>query len=201
MIERRRFIPLGAAALLAAAGSALVTPSAAGASEVTASDFTCGVTVFAGCDQTAQITTPTGTLAPEVGGPNPAAVGCPAYVHYDAPVITGTGRGEEHAVYSADGLTNSSSRVFSGTATITAWIIDGSGSLVAPDPAVPVYTGQYTEATSQTTTAGQYGTFNDTAHFVGVDSTGSQFSYRSEVHATVPPGNTSIKFFQIAACG
>lgn len=201
MTSFRMLIPRTAAALVVAAGSTAVAPSLASAAQVPASDFTCGVTVFAGCNQTAQITTPTGTSAPDVGGPNPAAVGCPAYVGYDAPVITGTGRGEEHALYSADGLTNSSSRVFSGTATITAWIIDANGNLVSPDPAVPTYTGQYTETTAQTTTDGQYGTFNDTANFQGVDSSGDSFSYKQEVHATVPPGNTPIKFFQIASCG
>ncbi len=202
MIGLRMCIPGAAAALLVAAGSATLVPSPADASEVPASNFTCGVTVFAGCNETAQISTPTGTSAPEVGGPNPAAVDCPAYVGYDAPVITGTGTGEEHALYSADGLTNSSSLVFSGMATITAWTIDASGNLVAPDPAVPVYTGQYAQATSQTTTEGQYGTFNLTANFLGVDGSGAQFTFKEVIHATVPPSSTpSIKFFDIATCG
>jgi hypothetical protein len=62
-----------AAATPLATGTAVSLPTAAGASQVPASQFTCGVTVFADCNQTAQITTPTGTSAPEIGSLDPAA--------------------------------------------------------------------------------------------------------------------------------
>src|SRR5215470_15073044 len=86
------------AAALAAIAVPLVMAQGAGAAPVPPSDFTCGVTVFTPCDQTAHFSTPSGTPAPEVGAPSPQATGCPAWVAVDAAVIQGNGNGVEHSI-------------------------------------------------------------------------------------------------------
>jgi hypothetical protein len=193
-----------AAATALAAATAVALPTVAGASQVPASQFTCGVTVFAGCDQTAQITTPTGTSAPEVGSPNPAATNCGPEVAKDAPVVVsaGPGSGVEHAVYSADGLTNMSLLHFTGIVTITAWIIDAHGNLVAPDPATQPSTGLLIQNINQTTQDGVYGTYNLELSFSGVHPDGTPSIYNDKTHATWPASpQQPFKFFQIASCG
>jgi hypothetical protein len=73
----------------------------AGAAPVPPGDFTCGVTVFTACNQTAHFSTPSGTSAPEVGlqpaGDRPPG-GWPSTV-----VIQGTGNGVEHSIVNSRG--------------------------------------------------------------------------------------------------
>jgi hypothetical protein len=108
----------------------------------------------------------------------------------------------EHAVYSPDGLTNSSHLDFTGTVTVTPWTVGGNGNLVAPDPAAPPATGWLTQTTDQTTQEGQYGTFNSNLDFSGVTTNGNPFSFKEEFHATVPPSpKEAPKVFEIASCG
>src|SRR5260370_9950627 len=78
------------AAALAVIAIPLVLAQGAGAAPVPPGDFTCGVTVFTACNQTAHFSTPSGTSAPEVGAPSPQATGCPAFVADHAPAIHGT---------------------------------------------------------------------------------------------------------------
>lgn len=204
MFTSVRRLTQAVAVTMLGAGAAVALPGVAEASQVPASQFTCGVTVFADCNQSAQITTPTGTSAPEVGAPNPTATNCPPSVATDAPVVASTrpGSGVEHAVYSADGLTNSSHLNFTGIVTITSWTIDAAGNLVAPDPSTEPVTGLLTQDTDQTTQDGQYGTFNRTINFTGARADGTTFTFQDVVHVTVPPGRLQApKFFQIASCG
>src|SRR5260370_26599142 len=86
------------AAALAVIAIPLVLAQGAGAAPVPPGDFTCGVTVFTACNQTAHFSTPSGTSAPEFGAPSPQATGCPAFVDADAPAIQGTGNGIERAI-------------------------------------------------------------------------------------------------------
>jgi hypothetical protein len=137
----------------------LVLAQGAGAAPVPPDDFTCGVTVFTACNQTGHFDTPSGTSAPVVGEPNPQAIGCPAFVAVDAPVIQGTGNGIEHAIINNDGDGWFTS-TFAGTVTVVSWTVDSAGNLVAPDPSVPIFAGHLqfwfgaasTTRTSSTTT-------------------------------------------------
>jgi hypothetical protein len=96
--------------------------------------------VFTPCDQTAHFSTPSGTPAPEVGAPSPQATGCPAWVAAEAEVIQGTGNGVEHSI-----INNADDGWFTSTFTVVASKVDNSGPLVAPDSAVPSFTGQLTQ--------------------------------------------------------
>jgi hypothetical protein len=153
------------AATVAVIGVPLGMAQAASAAPVPPSDFTCGVTVFTACNQTAHFSTPSGTPAPVIAPPSPQATGCPAWVAVDAAVIQGTGNGIEHAIINnaGDGWFTST---FTGTATVVAWTVDSTGHLVAPDPTVPPFTGQLT-----TWFGGSFNNRNfvvhDTIHFSG----------------------------------
>ena len=81
------------ACVIAAASLPLLLAQGASAATVPASDFTCGVTNFSPCNQTAHFTDLTQQAAPA-----PNATGCPAYVLTDVANITGTGQGIEHAI-------------------------------------------------------------------------------------------------------
>jgi hypothetical protein len=122
----------------------LATAAMSTAAPVSPSDFTCGVTVFTPCNQTAHFSTPSGTDAPLVGQPNPQATGCPAFVAVDAPVFQGTGNGIEHSIINkaGDGWFTST---FTGSVTMTAFTVDSNGNPLAPDPNVPVYSGHLTQ--------------------------------------------------------
>ena len=129
-----------AAAALTVIAVPLLLAQSAGAAPVPPDQFTCGVTVFTPCNQTAHFSTPSGTPAPEVGTPSPQAVGCPAWVATDAVVIQGTGNGIEHSIINnnGDGWFTST---FAGTVTAVAYTADSAGNPVAPDPNVLPYTG------------------------------------------------------------
>ena len=170
----------------------------ADAASVPPQDFTCGVTVFTACNQTAHFSTPSGTSAPLVGEPSPGFTGCPAWVAVDAPVIQGTGNGIEHAVFTGAGV-GSFTSTFTGTVTAEAWTVDSSGNLVAPDPSVPPFTGHLT--------FGFGGSFNqsnfvnhDTIHFSGTAADGSTFTIHEIDHlstsasAAAAPNSFSIGF-------
>jgi hypothetical protein len=81
------------ACVIAAASLPLLLAQGASAAPVPASDFTCGVTNFSPCNQTAHFTDLT-----QQAPPSPNATGCPAYVLTDVGFITGTGQGIEHAI-------------------------------------------------------------------------------------------------------
>lgn len=174
----------------------LVLAQGAGAAPVPPGDFTCGVSVFTACNQTAHFDTPSGTSAPVVGEPNPQAIGCPAFVAVDAPVIQGTGNGIEHAIINnnGDGWFTST---FAGTATVVSWTVDSAGNLVAPDPSVPIFTGHL-----QFWFGGSFNNKNfvnhDTINFTGTAADGSTFGIHEVDHlstsavVTAAPNSFSI---------
>src|SRR5258708_19267247 len=86
------------AAALAVIAVPLTLAQGAGAAPVPPGDFTCGVTVFTPCNQTAHFSTPSGTSAPEVGAPAPQATGCPAFVPVHPPVTQGPPHALPHAI-------------------------------------------------------------------------------------------------------
>ena len=187
------------AAALTAILMLLLLAQRAGAAPVPPDDFTCGVTVFTACNQTAHFSTPSGTSAPVVGEPNPQAIGCPAFVAVDAPVIQGTGNGIEHAIINnaGDGWFTST---FTGTVTAEAWTVDSAGNLVAPDPSVPVFTGHLT-----TWFGGSFNRSNfvvhDTITFTGTAADGSTFSIHQVDHlSTTPNVAAAPNSFSITRC-
>ena len=177
----------------------LLLAQRAGAAPVPPDDFTCGVTVFTACNQTAHFSTPSGTSAPVVGEPSPQAIGCPAFVAVDAPVIQGIGNGIEHAIINnaGDGWFTST---FTGTVTVVAWTVDSAGNLVAPDPSVPIFTGHLT-----TWFGGSFNRSNfvvhDTITFTGTAADGSTFSIHQVDHlSTTPNVAAAPNSFSITRC-
>ena len=187
---------IAVAAALMVIAIPLALAQGAGAAPVPPGDFTCGVTVFTACNQTANFDTPSGTSAPVVGEPNPQAIGCPAFVAADAPVIQGTGNGIEHAIINnnGDGWFTST---FAGTVTVVSWTVDSAGNLVAPDPSVPVFTGHL-----QFWFGGSFNNKNfvnhDTINFTGTAADGSTFGIHEVDHlstsavVTAAPSGFSI---------
>jgi len=187
---------IAVAAALMVIAIPLALAQGAGAAPVPPGDFTCGVTVFTACNQTASFDTPSGTSAPVVGEPNPQAIGCPAFVAADAPVIQGTGNGIEHAIINnnGDGWFTST---FAGTVTVVSWTVDSAGNLVAPDPSVPVFTGHL-----QFWFGGSFNNKNfvnhDTINFTGTAADGSTFGIHEVDHlstsavVTAAPSGFSI---------
>jgi hypothetical protein len=187
---------IAVAAALMVIAIPLALAQGAGAAPVPPGDFTCGVTVFTACNQTAHFDTPSGTSAPVVGEPNPQAIGCPAFVTVDAPVIQGTGNGIEHAIINnnGDGWFTST---FAGTVTVVSWTVDSAGNLVAPDPSVPVFTGHL-----QFWFGGSVNNKNfvnhDTINFTGTAADGSTFGIHEVDHlstsavVTAAPSGFSI---------
>ena len=169
-----------AAAALTVIAVPLLLAQSAGAAPVPPDQFTCGVTVFTPCNQTAHFSTPSGTPAPEVGTPSPQAVGCPAWVATDAVVIQGTGNGIEHSIINnnGDGWFTST---FAGTVTAVAYTADSAGNPVAPDPNVLPYTGHL-----QQWFGGSFNNMNfvnhDTINFTGTAADGSSFAIHRVDH-------------------
>jgi hypothetical protein len=187
------------AAALTVIAIPLVLAQGAGAAPVPPGDFTCGMTVFTACNQTAHFSTPSGTSAPAVGAPSPQATGCPAFVAVDAPVIQGTGNGIEHAIIKSAGV-GSFTSTFTGTVTIVAWTVDSAGNLVAPDPSVPPVTGHY-----QAWFGGSFNRSNfvvhDTINFRGATPDGTPFSFHQVDHlSTTPNVAAAPNSFSIARC-
>ncbi len=171
----------------------------AGASPAPPSDFTCGVTVFTACNQTAHFSTPSGTAEPEFGTPSPQATGCPSFILNDAPEIQGTGNGIEHSIINknGDGWFTST---FTGTVTVVPFTVDGMGNPIAPDPSAPTFTGHLTQWFG--------GSFNnknfvnhDTINFTGTGSDGSSLSFHAVDHMSVSASAAAApNTFDIAHC-
>ena len=190
---------MAAGAALTVIGVPLAMAQATGAAPVPPQDFTCGVTVFTACNQTAHFSTPSGTSAPAVGAPSPQATGCPAFVAVDAPVIQGTGNGIEHSTVNnaGDGWFTST---FSGTVTIVAWTVDSSGNLVAPDPSVPPFTGHLENWFGGSFNRSNF-VVHDTINFSGTAADGSMFSFHQVDHlSTTPNVAAAPNSFSIASC-
>jgi hypothetical protein len=177
----------------------LMLSQAASAAPVQSGDFTCAVTVFAPCNQSAHFSTPSGTPAPEVGAPSPQATGCPAWVAVDAAVIQGNGNGIEHAIIN-NNLDGWFTSTFEGTVTVVPYTVDSIGNLVAPDPSVPAYTGHL-----QTWFGGSFNNKNfvdhDTVNFSGTGTDGSALSIHLVDHQSVSAAAAAApNVFDIGSC-
>jgi len=201
MSFRWRARPVAAvAAALAAIAIPVAMAQGAGAAPVPPSDFTCGVTNFTTpCNQTAHFDTPSGTPAPEVGAPSPQATGCPAWVAADAVVIQGSGNGIEHAIIN-DALDGWFTSTFTGTVTAVAWTVDSTGAPLAPDPAVPPFTGQLTQWFGGSFNRSNF-VSHDTIHFSGTAADGSTFGIHLVDHlSTTPNVAAAPNSFHIGSC-
>jgi hypothetical protein len=109
------------AALALASSAALAAP-------VAPSDFTCGVTVFTQCNQTAHFSSVSEELTPLAPT---SESGCPAFVLNDYGDLEASGNGVEHAIVNkaGDGWFTST---FTGTATITPFLDPGLRLLIRP---------------------------------------------------------------------
>jgi hypothetical protein len=179
-------------------GLSLAGTAMASAAPTSPSDFTCGITVFTACNQTAHFSQPGGD-GPAVGSPNPAAVNCPAFVQNDAAVISGTGNGIEHSIVNnaGDGWFTST---FTGDVTIVPFTVDSMGNPIAPDPSAPTFTGHLTEWFG--------GSFNnrnfvnhDTTTFHGTGSDGSTLTLHFVNHESIAASVSATPHtFSIANC-
>lgn len=184
---------LAAAACLAALVSAAIA-TGAGAKPVPPGDFTCGVTVFTPCNETAHFSSMDQELTPA-----PAAAGsnCPSFVQADYATLTATGNGIEHSIVNkaGDGWFTST---FTGSATITPYL---DPDLTMPDP-VGAFTGHLTEWFG--------GSFNrnnmvvhSTFHFSGTNASGMTLRILDVSHTNTNAANPlgPPHSFEIFRCG
>jgi hypothetical protein len=182
-------------------GVALVSPGHSWASPVSPADFTCGVTVFTACNQTAHFDTPDPMGGTQFGQPNPGVeTNCPSYVLYDAPAVTGTGNGVEHAIINNNGYW--ATTTFTGTVRVVYWTVDGNGNPIGPDPLVPPSTGHITEWFGF---SGNNKNFvqHDTINFTGTHPDGTPVTFHALDHTSInalPFPETGVNDFHIASC-
>jgi len=182
---------LVALAALAVIGLLIVAAGGAGAATVPASDFTCGVTVFTPCNQTAHFSDTN-----QVGTPFASAPSCPAFVTTDYATIIGTGNGIEHSIINnaRDGWFTST---FTGTVTITAYLDAG---LTIPDPNVAPFTGQLTEWFGGSFNRNNF-VFHSTFHFDGTAADGTTFRILDVSHVNSATGVVGPpRSFEITRC-
>jgi hypothetical protein len=175
--------------------AALLVVSGAAAAPVPPSDFTCGVTVFTQCNQTAHFS----KLNDELTPPSPSgATNCPSFVLTDYGTIVGTGNGIEHSIINnaGDGWFTST---FTGTVTITPFLDVG---LTTPDPNVLPFTGRLTEWFGGSFNRNNV-VFHSTFHFSGIDANGNTLRVLDVSHTNTtgaapfgPPNS-----FEILNCG
>jgi hypothetical protein len=186
--------------LAACLAVAAVVVAAASAAPVDPASFTCGITVFTPCNQSAHFSTPDPSGNPVVGTPMPGATNCPAYVQNDAVLITGTGNGNEHSIVNknGDGWFTST---FTGTVTLVPYTADAAGNPVAPDPAAPTLTGHMTEWFGGSFNAKNF-VVHDTININATGSDNSTLTLHVVDHTSVPAAAGSGPVdFHIASCG
>lgn len=190
-MHARRVVVLSLFALV----GALMAVASASAMPVPPSDFTCGVTVFTPCNQTAHFSQLNDFLRP----PSPTrASNCPSFVLHDFGTIVGSGNGIEHSIINnaGDGWFTST---FTGTVTITPFLDPG---LTTPDPNVSPFTGRLTEWFGGSFNRNNF-VFHSTFHFSGSTASGMTLRVLDVSHANTtgampfgPPNS-----FEIASCG
>ncbi len=193
---------LAAAAAPLVVGLTLVGGQGAVAAPVPPSQFTCGVTDFSPCNQTAHFSD-----INEVGSPLQGGTGCPAFVSTDYVDIVGTGNGIEHSIVNnaGDGWFTST---FTGDVTLTAYpptSISGSPDSPAisgpPDAGVPVFTGKITEWFGGSFNK-QNTVFHDTIHVDATGADGSTLRVLDVAHTnTMPDPLAPPHSFEITRCG
>ena len=181
-----------AAAALAVIAVPLVTAQAASAAPVPPSDFTCGVTVFTPCNQTAHFSHMSAVGAPLTS----ASASCPAFVATDFVTIVGTGNGIEHSIINnaGDGWFTST---FTGQVTLTAFT---DATLTVPDPSVPQFTGMLTDWFGGSFNRSN-SVFHDTIHFSGTAADGTTLSILDVSHVNTTPVTVGPPHsFEITTC-
>jgi hypothetical protein len=171
---------------------ALAGAQAAGAATVPASDFTCGVTVFTPCNQTAHFTDLSAFGMPFPG----ASSSCPAFVKTDFVAIVGTGNGVEHSIINnaGDGWFTSTS---SGTVTITAFT---DATFKTLDSSVPPFTGHLTAWFGGSFNMSN-SVFHDTINFSGTAADGTTLTIHDVFHVNSTPNTIGPPhFFDITTC-
>ena len=173
----------------------LVAVAAASASPVPPDQFTCGVTVFTPCNQTAHFSTTSQQLTP-LAPTRPS--NCPAFVLNDYGTLQATGNGIEHSIVNkaGDGWFTST---FTGTATITPYLDPG---LTTPDPNVLPFTGHLTEWFGGSFNRNNM-VFHSTFHFHGTDANGNTITVTDISHFNTNAANPfgPPNSFEITHCG
>jgi hypothetical protein len=184
---------LAVVAALAVIGVLMVAVHGASSAPVPPSAFTCGVTVFTPCNQTAHFSDLTDVLTP----PSPTRpTNCPAFVLTDFASVVGSGNGIEHSIVNkaGDGWFTST---FTGTVTISPFLDPG---LTVPDPNVLPFTGRLTEwfgGSFNKNNFVNHGTF----HFSGTNATGTTLRVLDVSHANSTPQNPFVPHsFEILSC-
>lgn len=176
-----RFASTRLIALSVAVFAALAATSAAFAAPVPPGEFSCGVTVFTQCNQTAHFSSTSEQLTPLAPT---SESGCPAFVLNDYGDLEASGNGIEHATVNkaGDGWFTTT---FTGTATITPFLDPG---LTMPDPTVLPFSGHLTEWFG--------GSFNrsnmvdhSTFHFQGTDANGNTLNITDISHFNTNAAN------------
>jgi hypothetical protein len=186
LARRTTLVALTVAALL------MVAAQGVAAAPVPPSDFTCGVTVFTPCNQTAHFSD-----LMEVGTPfSSASASCPAFVTTDYVTLIGTGNGIEHSIINKalDGWFTST---FTGTVTLTAYL---DAALTTRDPNVLPYTGKLTEWFGGSFNRNNF-VFHDTFHFEGTAADGTTFRILDVSHTNSTPRAVGPPHsFEITTC-
>jgi hypothetical protein len=190
-----RFVTARWAVLLAALFAALAACSVALAAPVPPSDFTCGVTVFTQCNETAHFSSMSVQLTPLA--PTRES-GCPAFVLNDYGDLEATGNGIEHSIVNkaGDGWFTTT---FTGPATITPFLDPG---LTIPDPNVQPFTGHLTEWFGGSFNRSNM-VFHSTFHFHGTDANGNSLTVTDISHLNTNAANPfgPANSFEITHCG
>jgi hypothetical protein len=177
--------------VLTVIGLLMMAAGAAGAAPVPASDFTCGVTVFTPCNQTAHFTDTN-----QVGTPFASAPSCPAFVTTDYVTIIGTGNGIEHSIIN-NALDGWFTSTFTGIVTLTAYLDAG---FTMPDPNVGPFTGQLTEWFGGSFNRNNF-VFHSTFHFDGTAANGTTFRILDVFHVNSATGVVGPPHsFEITSC-
>jgi hypothetical protein len=177
--------------VLTVIGLLMMAAGGAGAAPVPASDFTCGVTVFTPCNQTAHFGDTN-----QVGTPFASAPSCPAFVTTDYVTIIGTGNGIEHSIIN-NALDGWFTSTFTGTVTLTAYL---DAALTRPDPKVGPFTGQLTEWFGGSFNRNNF-VFHSTFHFNGTAADGTTFRILDVFHVNSATGVVGPPHsFEITSC-
>ena len=182
---------LAVVAVLTVVGVGMVAAQGVGAAPVPASDFTCGVTDFTPCNQTAHFSDINQTGSPFANAPS-----CPAFITTDYVTLIGSGNGVEHSIINnaGDGWFTST---FTGTVTITPYLDAG---LTTPDPNVLPFTGHLTQWFGGSFNKNNF-VFHFTFHFDGTAADGTTLRVldvshtNSSASAVGPPHS-----FEITRC-
>lgn len=190
-----RFVTSRSVVLAVTVFAASAACSVALAAPAPPSEFTCGVTVFSQCNQTAHFSSMGEQLTPLAPT---GESGCPAFVLNDYGDLEASGNGVEHSTVNraGDGWFTTT---FTGTATITPFLDPG---LTTPDPTVLPFSGHLTEwfgGSFNRSNSVEHSTF----HFQGTDANGNSLNLTDISHFNTNAANPfgPPNSFEITHCG